>query len=221
MDDRSRSDAADGLGRFGASSAGASSDEESSESPDVPPVAASRPKDLRMLILAILIGLVAGAILGTQPSVNGQLGRNVAHPLQASMISFASGTAILLVLTIAIGRFPPQFTVTPSQLPWWIWTGGAIGVVMVSTSLFFVPRVGSLPWFAAVMTGQTVAALMLDHFGMLGNPKSPASPFKILGTLLLIIGVLLIVASKHAEQSRMNAPPETPSDLVKNNSETE
>ena len=108
--------------------------------------------------VAIVIGLLAGCLLGTQPSVNGQLGRHLEHPLQASLISFASGTTILLLLTIASGAFPPSFTTSPRDLPWWIWFGGAIGVVLVTTSLILVPRIGSLPWFAAVMTGQTVAA---------------------------------------------------------------
>jgi len=36
--------------------------------------------------------------------------------------------------------------------------GGAIGVMLVTTSIIFVPRVGSLVWLAAVMTGQTLGA---------------------------------------------------------------
>jgi transporter family-2 protein len=153
------------------------------------------------LLVAIAVGLVAGGLLGTQPSVNGSLGKSVAHPLQASLISFGSGTAILLLLTITVGGgFPPEFIVSPRSLPWWIWFGGAIGVLMVSTSLFIVPRIGSLPWFAAVMTGQTVAALLLDHYGLLGNPRSPISALRLFGTLLLVLGVLAIVGAKQMEQ---------------------
>jgi transporter family-2 protein len=161
-----------------------------------------------IVLIAIIIGLVAGCLLGTQPSVNGQLGRHVAHPLQASLISFASGTAIILVLTIATGTFPPTFTTPPRELPWWIWLGGGIGVMMVTTSLIFVPRVGSLPWFAAVMTGQTLAALVLDHYGWLGNPKTAASPLRLLGVGLLIAGVLVIVQAKRMEYRNVTSASE-------------
>ena len=155
-----------------------------------------------LIFLAITIGLVAGCLLGTQPSVNGYLGQNVAHPLQASMISFGTGTAIVLLLSLFTGAFPPQFTSPAGSLPWWSWCGGAIGVVMVTTSLIFVPKIGSLPWFASVMTGQVVIAIVLDHFGWLGNPKATASPLRLLGAALLIAGVLVIVQAKRSEREQ-------------------
>lgn len=150
-------------------------------------------------MIAVVIGLAAGCLLGAQPSINGQLGRSLEHPLQASLISFASGTALILVISVFTGSVPPVFLTPPRELPWWIWCGGAIGVVMVTTSLILVPRVGSLPWFAAVMTGQTLAALCLDHFGLLGNPKTPTSPLRLLGVGLLFAGVIVIVQAKHLE----------------------
>lgn len=156
-----------------------------------------------IVAVAVLVGLATGCLLGTQPSANGQLGRNLEHPLQASMISFASGATIVLILSLVAGVFPPRLTAPATQLPWWIWTGGAIGVVMVTTSLIFVPRVGSLIWFAAVMTGQTVAAIVLDHYGWMGNPRAPASSLRLLGAVLLIGGVIAIVQAKRTER-----PPE-------------
>jgi transporter family-2 protein len=133
--------------------------------------------------------------------VNGYLGQNVSHPIQATVISFVTGTIVVLLLSIAMGIFPPKFTTSPGSLPWWAWCGGAIGVAMVTSSLFFVPRVGSLVWFAAIMTGQTFMAILLDHFGLLGNPRSPASPLRLTGAALLIAGVLVIVQARRSEEA--------------------
>jgi transporter family-2 protein len=169
------------------------------------PKAAETVHGFGLVLIAVVIGLFAGCLLGTQPSVNGQLGRNVEHPLQATFISFASGTAIILLISLAIGSFPPTFKTPPSQLPWWIWGGGAIGVVMVTTSLVLVPRIGSLPWFAAVMTGQTLAALVLDHYALLGNPKAPISSLRLIGGGLLIAGVLVVVQAKRIELAAATA----------------
>lgn len=152
-----------------------------------------------LLVVAVVIGLFAGGLLAAQPSVNGYLARHVDYPLQATVISFGTGTLIIVLITLFSGQFPPRFNVSPGQLPWWAWMGGAIGVVMVTTSLILVPRVGSLPWFAAVMSGQTVAALLIDHYGLLGNLRTPVSTLRILGTGCLIAGVLLIVLAKRLE----------------------
>ena len=154
-------------------------------------------------VVAIVCGLAAGCLLGTQPSINGFLGQNVEHPVQATVISFFSGTVLVILLSLALGLFPPKFTTAPSSLPWWSWFGGAIGVVMVTSSLFFVPRVGSLLWFAAIMTGQTGIAIVLDHFGLLGNPRSSASPLRLLGALLLVMGVLVIVQARRLDQKKV------------------
>ena len=83
---------------------------------------------------------------------------------------------------------------------------------MVTTSLIIVPKVGSLPWFAALMTGQTIMAIILDHWGLLGNPRSPASPLRLVGAGLLILGVLVIVQAKRSEQKQ--PPPDVTTESV-------
>ncbi|MGB7328270.1 MAG: DMT family transporter, partial [Rubripirellula sp.] len=122
----------------------------------------------------------------------------------ASLVSFASGTAILLVMTVVGGVFPPRFNASILAMPWWVWCGGAMGVFMVTSSLILVPRIGSLPWFAAIMTGQVVAAVLLDHFGWLGNHQATASPTRLAGAALLIAGLALIVYAKRSEQQAID-----------------
>lgn len=167
------------------------------------------------LAIAILVGLATGGLLGAQPSVNGHLSRNLEHPLQAALISFLCGTGVILAVTLISGTFPPKFVTAPLTQPWWVWIGGAIGVVVVSTSLFFVPRIGSLPWFAALMTGQTIASIILDHYGLLGNQRAPISSLRMIGAAMLIMGVLAIVQAKRNEFQ-----PPLPHDSTSESTET-
>ena len=151
--------------------------------------------------IAVAIAVLVGCLFGLQPSVNGALGGVVIHPLQASLISFATGTTVILIGCVATGHFPPRFTTSTSSLPWWIWTGGLIGAVIVTSSLIMVPRIGSLMWFASLITGQILAATVLDHFGWLGNPQVTASPLRLLGAAFLVAGLLIIVGAKWKDQS--------------------
>ena len=156
------------------------------------------------LTLAIATGLVSGFLFGMQPSVNGHLSRQLGHPLQASIVSFVTGTAILVGVAIAMGVFPPRLNGSISQLPWWCWSGGAIGAILVTGSLIFVPRIGSVPWHATIITGQLVAALVLDHFGLLGNPQESMSKPRFAGALLLVAGLALIFWAKTASKPMTN-----------------
>ncbi|MDA8746277.1 DMT family transporter [Rubripirellula amarantea] len=145
--------------------------------------------------VAVLVGLAIGSLFGMQPSINGTLGASVEHPLQASLI----------LICVATGTFPPRFVSSPGQLPWWIWTGGAIGVAVVTGTLVLAPRVGSLTLFVAFISGQVLTALVIDHFGWLGNPRIHASPMRLLGAGLLLAGLTVIVVSKKSE-SRAAGP---------------
>ena len=156
-------------------------------------------------LIAIVIALVVGSLFGIQSSINGLLGHAVEHPLQASLISFASGTLTVAVCCIAMGDFPPRFVTAPSELPLWIWTGGLIGAVVVTASLVMVPRIGSLLWFGSLVTGQILTATVLDHFGWLGNPRVTASPLRLLGAGLLLAGLMVIVGAKSLERRSPSA----------------
>jgi transporter family-2 protein len=156
---------------------------------------------------AIVTGLVSGFLFGTQPSVNGYLSRELGHPLQASIVSFATGTFILIGLAIAMGVFPPRLQTPIEQMPWWCWGGGAIGVLLVTASLIFVPRIGSLPWHATIITGQLIAAIVLDQYGLLGNARQPMSRARAVGAMLLIAGVVIIFWSR-SQPSRVGKSSE-------------
>lgn len=159
-------------------------------------------------LIAVLIALVVGCLFGIQPSVNGALATTVGHPFQAAMISFFAGTLTIAVVCAVTGNFPPKFTISPSGIPFWMWSGGTIGAVIVTSSLIMVPRMGSLSWFAAVITGQVVTAMVLDHFGWLGNPRISVSPMRLIGAGLLLAGLLVIVGAKWHDSNLSDASNE-------------
>jgi transporter family-2 protein len=46
--------------------------------------------------------------------------------------------------------------------------------------------------FALLVTGQMAAAMVMDHYGLLGLPVHHVNAQRILGVLLLLAGVTLI-----------------------------
>ncbi len=142
--------------------------------------------------LAMLLALGAGGVMALQPAVNGRLASQCEHPLQASLISFGTGFVALglVILVMRIGLPTPNRLV---QLPWWAWGGGLLGTYMVTVSLLIAPQIGATRWLVLVLAGQIILSLLLDHFGWLGFPEQPINWRRILGVLLLVLGVVLVV----------------------------
>ena len=79
-----------------------------------------------------------------------------------------------------------------SRVPWWVWTGGLLGTVYVLVSIVATAPLGAALMMASVVVGQTAASLVIDHFGWLGVDVHRLSPGRLVGAILLVVGVMLI-----------------------------
>jgi len=108
----------------------------------------------------------------------------------SAFVSFAVGTVALMLFLIVSGQF--KFEFVSSQSPWWIWTGGLLGTFFVAGIVILLPRLGVVLSFSLVLAGQMFAAILFDQFGWMGVAVREISMGKIIGALLLIVGVVLI-----------------------------
>lgn len=132
-----------------------------------------------------------GICVSVQAGVNSRLPFWVGHPIRSALVSFAVGTAALLVASLLIRAPWPS----PSRLttaPWWTWTGGLLGAGIVAGTIVAAPRLGGATLAGLVVLGQLLCALALDHYGLFGFPTHTLTPLRALGAALLIAGVVLI-----------------------------
>ena len=142
----------------------------------------------RLLFMAMALAL--GAILPMQGAINARLAKTAGGPVMTAFVSFAVGTIALMIFLIITGQF--QFRFISSSSPWWIWTGGLLGTFFVAGIVVLLPRLGVILSFSLVLAGQMLAAILFDQFGWLGVAVREISAGKIIGSILLIIGVILI-----------------------------
>jgi len=139
----------------------------------------------------LLLALAAGACLPTQAGINTQLNLWTRSPILAAAISFGVGTTVL-VLYALLARIPVPAAEDLSRNPWWIWTGGILGAFFVASTVILAPRLGAAAMVAAIIAGQMITSLVLDHCGWLGYAPQPVTIWRILGVGLIVCGVLLI-----------------------------
>jgi transporter family-2 protein len=140
--------------------------------------------------LFIAMALALGAVLPMQAAINTRLARTAGNPVMAAFISFAVGTIALMVFLIIAGQFNLRFN--NSWSPWWIWTGGLLGSFFVAGIVILLPKLGVVLSFSLVLAGQMFAAILIDQFGWMGVAVKEISTGRIIGSVLLIIGVILI-----------------------------
>ncbi len=147
-----------------------------------------------MKVSLILIALFSGATIAFQVGLNGELRLRTRHPLLAATISFLTGTLVLVsILGVIRPRLPDREALVGS--PWWMWLGGLVGAIYVTSAAEFAPRLGAAPWLGLVVTGQILSSLALDHFGLVGFPTHPLTLPRVIGAILLLCGVFLVLRS--------------------------
>ncbi|MGH0515863.1 DMT family transporter [Bacillus cereus] len=143
-----------------------------------------------MWILFLIFAFLAGLALPIQFSINAQLRTVVGSPLVAATISFIVGAITLF--TVSLFRADFSFNKGIASAPWWVWTGGVLGAFYVLATIILIPRIGAGTTVALVLAGQIVASVLIDHFGLINVPIHLLSLPRIIGAILVIIGVVLI-----------------------------
>jgi transporter family-2 protein len=143
-----------------------------------------------MTYLFILFAFIAGIVLPVQASINAQLKNYVGTPLLASTISFLVGLLALLIGTLIHGTWNLGKNLTAA--PWWIWTGGLLGAFYVLATIILIPRLGAATTVACVLAGQVVVSIIIDHFGLFQVTINQISIPRLIGAVLIIVGVILV-----------------------------
>ena len=137
------------------------------------------------------VALTAGIVLPLQFGVNSELRTFVGGPVAAAAISFVVGTVALAVAVLVVQRSMPE-PASVASAPWWAWTGGLLGAFFVLASIILTPRLGAATTIGLILTGQVLASIVIDHFGLIRVPVHEASLPRIIGALLIVAGVVIV-----------------------------
>ena len=137
---------------------------------------------------AVTAGGIAGAIVGIQRALNGQINEYSHQSFTTSLLNFITGTSFLLILIVAgiiLGR--NELSPLPSG-PWWIYTGGVIGVIYIAFTSTIVQHLGVLTFTLFSVGGQLVGSLIID----LVSPTDgvSVSAYLVTGIVMTYAGVI-------------------------------
>lgn len=142
-------------------------------------------------ILALIIALVAGVSMAIQGSINTRLGQVIGN-WEAILVVHVVGLATILILLFAFGLGKGNLSLV-TRGPWYSPLGGLIGVLIVWGVVSSIPQLGVAVATTSIIVGQTLTALIIDHFGLFGLSPAPFTWLKGLGLVLLAAGAGLLL----------------------------
>jgi len=139
-------------------------------------------------MFAVTAGGIAGAIVGVQRALNGQINEYSHQSFTTSLLNFATGTSFLIIMITAgliLGK--NELSPLPSG-PWWIYTGGVIGVIYIAFTSTIVQHLGVLTFTLFSVGGQLVGSLVID----LVSPTKgvSVSAYLVTGIVMTYAGVI-------------------------------
>jgi transporter family-2 protein len=143
---------------------------------------------MTLKILLAALAVLAGVVTALQAAANSGLSQRIG--LGAALV--VNTTIVLagtLVLFVARG---PHANLFPAGTPWTLYLGGVCGLVFLLGVTFVYPRIGAAWAIALVVPGQSAAALVIDHYGLLGMPAYPVTVARVVGMALVAAGVALL-----------------------------
>lgn len=144
--------------------------------------------------LAVAAAVIGGVFMVFQAKVNGLLGVEIQNGVLAAEVSFGSGLILIAAIMLARKSTKAELrtlvsAVKAKELPIWMLFAGSIGGFFVITQGLVAGILGISIYTLSVVTGQAIAAVIIDTFGLIGIPARRLSLLRALGALLATIGL--------------------------------
>lgn len=141
--------------------------------------------------VAVVFSLVAGLAASIQVAVSGAFGKRIGV-LEAT--AFGSITAALIVCAVLLLSRQGVGNIGQGvREPPWLWLGGVLGAIVVTSITFTAPRIGTVATICLLIAGQLAMGVLIDAFGLFGVEKIPVTPVRVIGLVLLAAGAALVL----------------------------
>lgn len=146
---------------------------------------------MAQLLLIVVIGLLGGVAIGLQAPLSSMINQRLGLFESVFIVHLGGIIAISIPLIIVGGGKLGMW----QTVPWYALCAGFLGVVVIASTVYMVPRIGVAGAITLIIAGQLTIAATIDHFGALDVTVRSISPQRLLGLGLVMLGVWQSVRS--------------------------
>ena len=143
----------------------------------------------KILSLPFLVAAISGIAMAIQGTINSSLSIKTSL-LSATLVVHIIGTIVALIAALAWRS--PLLKYHWVSVPWYLYLGGILSVLIVGLVAVSIPKVGVCNATTAIIIGQVSMAVLIDHFGSFGMCRLPWTPWQLVGVGLFAAGAKLL-----------------------------
>jgi len=144
---------------------------------------------MESILFILLIGLAGGIAVGVQSPLASMLTQRLGMFESVFIVHFGGALVAIIPLLFWGGGKLNQWR----SVPWYAWTAGIFGLVVISAISYMIPRIGVAGSIITIVSGQLLVGMILDHFGWLGADVRPLDATRLIGMGIVLFGVWLTV----------------------------
>ncbi|CAM2078202.1 MAG: DMT family transporter [uncultured Clostridium sp.] len=134
-----------------------------------------------------ILALLIGALISIMVSFNSGLEGYVGSTYSVVIIHVIGLIAILIVAAIKKEKI-----VIKEAIPFYLFLGGIFGVMLTLVNVITIGSIGVALTTALAVFGQLVFSSLVDHFGLFGLTKYEFNPKKLVGLLIVFVGLVIM-----------------------------
>jgi transporter family-2 protein len=143
----------------------------------------------KLLSLPFLVAALSGVAMAIQGTLNSSLTQKTSL-LSATLLVHIIGT--LVALLAAFAWRTPLLKYNWVSIPWYLYFGGILSVLIVGLVAISIPKVGVCNATTAIIIGQVSMAVLIDHFGWFGMNRLAWTPWQLVGIAFFAAGAKLL-----------------------------
>ncbi len=144
---------------------------------------------MNAVFLVMMIAIAGGAAISFQSLFSGVIGEKLGI-IESIFIVHLVGLLLATVLLLAVGG---GNVASWRSLPWYTLCAGFLGVVIIGSISYVVPRLGLATTLTITISIQLILGAIIDHFGLLQAAHHTLDLSRIAGILILLVGTWLVV----------------------------
>lgn len=134
-----------------------------------------------------LYAVLIGVLITIMVTFNGVLESHVGNYLAVLIIHIVGLISISLILI-----FRKERPVFKKGIPSYLYTGGAIGILLVLANNICFSKLGASLTLSLGVFGQLLLSSIIDHFGLMGMEVYKFQAKKLIGFSIILAGIVIM-----------------------------